>query len=382
MTDVVNLVKFSGGRSSGMMLMQLLEDGKLQGKRGDVVVFNNTTAEHPATYDFVARLKEITEQTYGVPFFILEFQTYEARSKLGRYVRRPTYRLATGAPHSQYARNGYRSNGEAFEELISWRLKVPDRFTRICTRYLKIWITHEFFANWITCGAGAPLLGPADGVSQISDADIIATHSAFGGKTPAPNLLAKKEYISECPPVRPFQLWKDYTAAPDHRPATAAKDYRSYLGIRADEMRRVVRIRENRQENECVSFPLVEAGITKPDVLKYWQAQPFDLDLPGEGHYSNCLFCFLKKPASLVALAADKRNASRLNWWERVERQYSRDRVAEGRKMHRQDARFQGFWGASSELIFPRIRARAARPILQEHDLFADGGSDSCYCHD
>lgn len=52
-----HVVKFSGGRSSGMMLMRLLEQGKLNPTRGDVIVFNNTSVEHPATYEFTRKLK-------------------------------------------------------------------------------------------------------------------------------------------------------------------------------------------------------------------------------------------------------------------------------------------------------------------------------------
>ena len=51
------VVKFSGGRSSGLMLLILLENGVLKAERGDVVLFTNTSAEHPATYDFVRKLK-------------------------------------------------------------------------------------------------------------------------------------------------------------------------------------------------------------------------------------------------------------------------------------------------------------------------------------
>ena len=53
--DLPHVVKFSGGRSSGMLLFTLLEAGLLNAQRGDVVIFNNTSAEHPATYEFSAQ---------------------------------------------------------------------------------------------------------------------------------------------------------------------------------------------------------------------------------------------------------------------------------------------------------------------------------------
>ena len=56
-----HVVMFSGGRSSGYMLALALHNGLLRAERGDVVIFNNTSAEHPATYDFV-RLDEGTHR--------------------------------------------------------------------------------------------------------------------------------------------------------------------------------------------------------------------------------------------------------------------------------------------------------------------------------
>lgn len=63
-----HVVKFSGGRSSGMLLFTLLESGLLDAARGDVIVFNNTSAEHPETYRFVGRCMRAA-RAYGIPFF-------------------------------------------------------------------------------------------------------------------------------------------------------------------------------------------------------------------------------------------------------------------------------------------------------------------------
>lgn len=58
------------------------------------------------------------------------------------------------------------------------------------------------------------------------------------------------------------------------------------LGIRADEPHRH---EQADQPREKIWMPLVAAGVTKPMVLKFWKAQPFDLP---EGVDSNCLLCF------------------------------------------------------------------------------------------
>lgn len=47
--NVPHVVKLSGGRSSAYMFMALLQQNLLSMERGDVIVFNNTAAEHPET---------------------------------------------------------------------------------------------------------------------------------------------------------------------------------------------------------------------------------------------------------------------------------------------------------------------------------------------
>ncbi|TBE49184.1 Nin-like protein [Rhizobium ruizarguesonis] len=58
------------------------------------------------------------------------------------------------------------------------------------------------------------------------------------------------------------------------------------LGIRADEPHRH---EQEDQPREKIWMPLVPAGITKPMVLDFWRAQPFDLP---DGVDSNCRLCF------------------------------------------------------------------------------------------
>ena len=58
--ELPHVVKFSGGRSSGMLLFTLLENGFLVRERGDVVIFNNTSCEHPETYKFAAKCKSFS----------------------------------------------------------------------------------------------------------------------------------------------------------------------------------------------------------------------------------------------------------------------------------------------------------------------------------
>lgn len=94
----------------------------------------------------------------------------------------------------------------------------------------------------------------------------------------------------------------------------------SVVGIRADEPKRVAAMREQhtiRNERWDVVLPLADAGVTVADVMTFWAAQPFDLQLkPYEG---NCSICFLKHVNKRERIAKDRPDL--LTWWVEKERQ-------------------------------------------------------------
>src|SRR5690606_19545496 len=72
-------------------------------------------------------------------------------------------------------------------------------------------------------------------------------------------------------------------------------------GIRADEPRRVVKIRHRKSTSESkwatMVMPLADAGVGVQDVTNFWATQQFDLMLPtinGRTLEGNCDLCFLK----------------------------------------------------------------------------------------
>lgn len=95
------------------------------------------------------------------------------------------------------------------------------------------------------------------------------------------------------------------------------------LGLRADEPRRVARMRAPGRDNRggVPSLPLATAGIGAQDVARFWREQPFDLQLPnnnGKTMHGNCDLCFLKPAAQLVSLITER--PSRAVWWAEQER--------------------------------------------------------------
>jgi 3'-phosphoadenosine 5'-phosphosulfate sulfotransferase (PAPS reductase)/FAD synthetase len=96
-------------------------------------------------------------------------------------------------------------------------------------------------------------------------------------------------------------------------------------GIRADEPRRVAKIRHRKTTSESkhatMVMPLADAGVGVQEVTAFWKAQPFDLMLPtinGRTLQGNCDLCFLKGAKQVYSIIASDR--SKADWWARMER--------------------------------------------------------------
>jgi len=151
-------------------------------------------------------------------------------------------------------------NGEPFEAIIRKRNYLPNPVTRFCTSELKIRTMHK----WLR-----------------------ANWSALG--------------------------WD----AED-------LEWNQMIGIRADEQRRVSKIRARGHSTETTKetmlMPLADAGVTVQDVNAFWMQQPFTLELPtfnGRTLAGNCDLCFLKPTQQVMSLIAEK--PERAIWWAKME---------------------------------------------------------------
>lgn len=400
--DLPHVVKFSGGRTSGMMLFVLLESGLLKAERGDVVLFNNTSAEHPKTYDFVRRCKQVVEREYGIPFFWLEYQTYED-ARNGEYTRLSSYRLVNTQPWSETNPNGYRWRGEVYEELLSWAGFVPNKFQRTCTQHLKLETTRAFLKEWFVNKPETARLGHFGKSSRLEDDDLYARHVRKGGGVPREIFLTKKQFARERPVCRPAQVYADFSS-PARRfqsPYLAENtmgesvvfgedgiEYLSFVGLRGDEQHRVVKVRHRNSggpeaagyQGEHAYMPLFSMGLTKQGVEHFWRQQRFDLALNAKDGLSNCTYCFLKglrvlqnARAALKAEVDDelKHTPCDIQWWVRIEQKYSRNLKAEERQTKRKipDDRI-GFFGAENGFSYQRLaESQETKESLSE---FAD----------
>lgn len=375
-----HIVKFSGGRSSGMMLFVLLEAGFLNAERGDVVLFNNTSAEHPLTYDFTHRCKELVETRYNIPFFCIEFQTYED-ARNGEWTRIPSYRLVQPKSRSESFPDGYQWRGEAYEELLSLTGFVPNQFQRICTSELKIETSRAFLKDWFSRKPGIERLGHYGNSSRIDDDELYDRHLRNNGAVPKDIFLKKKAYVRSRPVSRSAQRFADFSSA--YRPFFNQHfdgkrlgediEYLAFVGLRFDEMRRVVKVRRRNAggpeaisyKGEHVYMPLSDMGVTLDDVEGFWEKQDWNLELSAKDGLSNCTYCFLKGMRGLqkvhTALGSNvnqdlKGTPCDIGWWIDIEQRYGRDLEAEDRKIRGEVANnFIGFFGTKSGFAYEKL---------------------------
>ena len=138
-------------------------------------------------------------------------------------------------------------------------------------------------------------------------------------------------------------------------------EWMTALGIRADEQRRISKA----LFEECKTFfPLADAGITRKDVMAFWSAQPFDLQLRPD--QSNCDLCFLKGRKILERIVGEE--PERLGWWTDKEEQIGE--LARSR-------------GALKNLEVAQFSKRYPYSSLTEStmDLFDEPAID-CFCGD
>lgn len=101
-------------------------------------------------------------------------------------------------------------------------------------------------------------------------------------------------------------------------------DWDQFIGIRADEQRRVAKIRarghSTETKDETMCLPLADAGVTLVEIAKFWDAQPFKLELTvvnGKTIDGNCVYCFNKSPWQRLSIARMGKHS--IDWYVRAE---------------------------------------------------------------
>ena len=155
------------------------------------------------------------------------------------------------------------------------------------------------------------------------------------------------------------------------------KRWHSVIGLRADEQRRVLRMRAmncGSRTGAHAALPLADAGVREADVLDWWKRQPFDLGIPS--YAGNCTLCMLKGRAKLIRLIRE--NPTLADWWIEQEAKVANRTGPDGRAC---DSMKRFRLGET----YAELKAAA----LAHRDLFDEaaassgesGESDSFDCH-
>ncbi len=155
------------------------------------------------------------------------------------------------------------------------------------------------------------------------------------------------------------------------------KRWHSVIGLRADEQRRVLRMRAmncGSRTGAHAVLPLADAGGREADVLDWWKRQPFDLGIPS--YAGNCACCFLKGRAKLIRIIRE--DPTLADWWIEQEAKVANRTGPDGRACE-----------SMKRFRLGETYAELKAAALAHRDLFDDAapssgesaGSDSFDCH-
>ena len=274
------LISLSGGRTSADMLRRILD----RGLQSDVhVLFCNTGKEDDRTLDFVHEIGR--HWSVGVRW--LQYRR--------RYL--PQYRSAEVAETARKIR-------EAFGLTFAEKPVKAEPVVKLAMESLDI-------------EEPAPVDDP--GFVEVTYETAARTGDKPSAEHPFTNLVCMSGVPNAttrlCTTEMKIRVMKKFMLAQGYEAWT------NVVGIRADEPRRVARMRVKPPERWENAVPLADAGVTVHDVLAYWRTAPFDLQLvndPELGTYEgNCDQCMLKSDDKKVRLARERPES--LDFWEKVE---------------------------------------------------------------
>ena len=339
------------------MVLSLARSGTLDPERSDVVLFANTTAEHPATYDFAARVCDELESQHAIPCLWYEFCTVEESTKSG-WNRRPSYRLVKrqrATPADNPMTPGYSDDGSAFEELASLKRMLPNRSLRFCTQNLKVLPGIKLISEWLGGGPG-PAAGGHHHGRPLTSAEATASRYS-GSRWEAWEVAEIAAFVNSRPWMRPAQDWADFTVvspmcSSQARPSADLAgltgppvQYVTLLGLRSDEAERVSRAHfeamladganggrcrhESHPAGEIIATPLADAGADLQRVEDFWRCQSYDLSI--DRALGNCVYCFMKGEPALRRLASSElvnpdtalAGPAGIQWWADIEARYA-----------------------------------------------------------
>lgn len=255
----INIVSFSGGRTSAYLVHQL--DQLRKTAQMDVrYVFMETGAEHPKTYEFIRNVVK----HWGINITCL------------RIVVNPELGKANSYEIIDIDEIGF--------NLKPWRdicAKYGTPYVRgaFCTRTMKIEVFERYCCDYFP--------------NAVSWLGIRADEQGRVWGESAHRMLRKMAYESHEMQYLLSALRKENSE--ESIKSALVYEHAFLDGQYEPIINRMLALRASRQR-----FLSEISNYTKQDVLNWWKLQSFDLDLPE--HLGNCVFC-VKKGINKIALA-------------------------------------------------------------------------------
>lgn len=123
-----------------------------------------------------------------------------------------------------------------------------------------------------------------------------------------------------------------------------SKDYKTALGIRADEQHRI-------SANPSYVYPLDLLQLDEKFIRQWWKKQSFDLEL--KDYQGNCDLCFLKSVRKKLTLLTETPNLS--EWWDKQEKNNYRE--------------YQDKFDVYRDLTIEQLVEKAKQPFNKARDL-------------
>ena len=144
------------------------------------------------------------------------------------------------------------------------------------------------------------------------------------------------------------------------------KRWHAVIGLRADEQRRVLRMRAmncGSRTGAHAVLPLADAGVREADVLDWWKRQPFDLGIPS--YAGNCTLCMLKGRAKLIRIIRE--DPTLADWWIEQEAKVANRTGPDGRACE-----------SMKRFRLGETYAELKAAALAHRDLFDEAAASSC----
>ena len=162
--------------------------------------------------------------------------------------------------------------------------------------------------------------GSKEGMPKYKASTVIVNYdTAARNGEPFERLVKKRNYLPNimsrfCTTELKVKRIRDYLRS------LSMEDWVQFIGIRADEPRRAVKMHGRKDEGHEMYLPLYVDGVTKEHVHDFWRQQDFDLQLysnDGTTDWGNCSLCFLKGGKKKLSLIRERPDLA--DWWIRME---------------------------------------------------------------